>query len=369
MIRHLLFTGLLLTVAGSVLAQMPERLYVYKVERITADQAPQLDGKLDEKVWQNRPQITAFRLFLGTPGMPTQPSEVTLITDGTKLYIAEKFYDDDMANVLFNPARDPFWNDCTELYFDPRHDLSRSIQLVVDCGGRRWWQKQNDDGWGWYADSNFGVLADWEAAAFRGPDYWSLEIAINATSFEFTCTPGEVTRFNVCRFRLNPKKSEFSAWTYGPAGRQKDMSAWGHLIFLGPGQSGASDITEADIKLIYPDLGSRVVEVPVSGGFVTYTRADTQKQTFVELLTPPLKQSEQYLGDAEETIAKLPTTARGLEALKAEVAKLKASLEGNQALVAQELTLAQYDQLREAVETLRKSSETVYWRAQILALI
>ena len=187
--RRLILIGLLLALPGAVWAQTPERLYVYKVDRIAPAQAPTLDGKLDDAVWQNRAQITQQRLFLGE-GVPSQRSEVSLVSDGTKLYIAEKFYDDDMANVRFNPAQDAFWNDCTELYFDPRHDFSRSIQLVVDCGGRRWWQKRNDDGWGWYLDSNFGVLADWQAAAFRGPDFWSLEIAIPFKSLNTAPTSG-----------------------------------------------------------------------------------------------------------------------------------------------------------------------------------
>jgi hypothetical protein len=366
--RRLILMGLLLSLAGAVCAQAPERLYVYKVDRITAAQAPVVDGKLDDAVWANRAQITAFRLFLGA-GNPTQRSEATLVTDGSKLYIGEKFYDEDMANVRFNPAQEPFWNDCTELYFDPRHDMSRQIQLVLDCGGRRWWAKQNDDGWGWYNDGNFGVLADWQAGAFRGPDYWSLETVINCASFEIDPTPGKACRFNVCRFRLNPKVSEFSAWTFGPESRQKEIPAWGHLLFLPAGASGTSDLTAADIKLIYPQLAGRVLQVPVEGGFVTYTAAGSKAQTFVQLLTPPLDDSAKFLDKTDTTIAALPATAKGLEGLKADVSKLKASLDANRALLAGSLTLAQYDKLNEAVSTLRKSSETVYWRAQILTLM
>ncbi len=166
--RVSLVCGMLLALTAGASAQTPERMYVYRVDRIAPAEAPKIDGKLEEAVWKNRATINSLRNFLGTPGLASQRSEVTLIADGTWLYLAETFYDEDMANVRFNPAQEAFWNDCTELYFDPRHDLSRQIQLVVDCGGRRWWHKQNDDGWGWYADGNFGVLADWQTAAFRG---------------------------------------------------------------------------------------------------------------------------------------------------------------------------------------------------------
>lgn len=367
--RAYLWCGVLLAVAAGAYAQTPERMYVYRVDRIAAAEAPKLDGKLDEAIWKNRTTINSLRNFGGPPGLASQRSEVTLVSDGAWLYVGETFYDEDMANVRFNPAQEAFWNDCTELYFDPRHDLSRQIQLVVDCGGRRWWQKQNDDGWGWYTDTSFGVMADWNAAAQRYADRWTLEIAINCASFGINAAPGKACRFNVCRFRLNPAKAEFSAWTFGRSGAQKDMNAWGHLIFGAPGAgSGGGEITAADVKLIYPNLGKRVVQVPVPGGFVTYTSAGSQRQTYAQLLTPQIAQSRKYLDDAERVLAELPPTINGGEALRMQSALLRDTLDTAQDQVAGQMELNDYDKLATALDKARSDSEIVYWKARLLTL-
>jgi hypothetical protein len=159
----------LVGLAAQVQAADPERLLVYRVERISPGEAPIVDGTLSEPVWRDKAAITALRNFLGPlmGELPTQRSEFTLLSDGSKLYIGATFHEQNMASVRLNPAADPFWNDCIELYFDPAHDGSQHIQLVVDCGGRKWWHKQYDKGYGWLDDNAWYVLANWDAAGAR----------------------------------------------------------------------------------------------------------------------------------------------------------------------------------------------------------
>ena len=352
-------------------AQEPERLLLYKVERIAPTQAPTIDGRLDEPVWADRQALSSMRNFLGplTGELATQASEFVIISDGAKLYLGITFLDEEMDAVRFDPSKAPYWNDCTELYFDPAHDGTRSIQLSIDCGGQRYWARQVNDGAGWINDTAWFMMADWHCAVVRGKDRWTMEVAITARSFGIDATPGSVCGFNPCRFRLGAEQQEFSAWGFEGSRRQKNMDAWGHLVFLGEGAQAGGPVTAADVALVYPDLTGREVRVPAAGGFTTFTADGQTTVGFRELLRTRSGALQARFDAATGAVAALPGDDR-------RAAKLRETLEPAQQnaaeLLAQaragRLTLGTFDRLGDAMTKADAELREITGRARIVEL-
>jgi hypothetical protein len=349
-------------------ASAPERLLVYKVERIAPGAAPVIDGQLSEPVWQDKAAITALRNFLGPSvgELPSQRSEFTLLTDGAKLYIGATFHEQDMDAVRFNPAAEPFWNDCIELYFDPAHDGSQLIQLVVDCGGRKWWHKQYDKGYGWWDDSAWYVLANWEAAGARQAQSWTIEMMIDCKSFGLDSAPGRLCRFNACRFRIGSPQQEFSAWGFDTISRQKAMNTWGHLIFGAPGERmRGARVGPQEVAQVYPKLGDRVVAVATASGFETFSPQGQRSVSYTDLITEMVRKlGAQRLAATEAAVG--PETAD--EKPRREELEAQATAFMQEA-ADEHPTLGEYDRLAERAAKLAEQYEALTWRARLRDLV
>ncbi|MCF7853483.1 MAG: hypothetical protein K9N51_01700 [Candidatus Pacebacteria bacterium] len=349
-----------------------ERCLVYTVERIAPEAAPRVDGKLNEAVWGDRPAIDTLRNFLGerVGDFASQKSAFTILTDGANLYIGAVFHEPEMKKIQANPALPPYSNDCIEVYFDPRHDGTRKIQFVIDCIGQKWRRKHFNDGYGWVTDSAWEVLADWEARTSWGDNAWYVEIRVNGTAFGFDPQPGEVVGFNVCRFRLGAG-NEFSAWGFEGSGRQKNMAAWGHLLFAKPGESVADGaVTSREIEQIYPDLSGLRVQVPIAGGFQIYTTDGMEERTFGELLAPLVAELRALLQEGETVLANLGVKGKRRESLAgAFAAGREKTRELLSTVESVKLTCGAYDRLVAAIATNRKGLENTIGQMKLARLV
>ncbi len=348
-----------------------ERFLLYRVERIDPAQAPTVDGALDEPVWQDPPKLTSLRNFLGplAGDLPTQRSDFRIMTDGPTLYIGATFHDEKMDAVQSNPANQPFWNDCTELYFDPHHDGRMSIQLTVDCIGQRFWKRRINQGAGWWDDAAWYILAQWQSAVQQGKTAWTVELAIDAASFDIDTQPGSVCGFNACRFRLGAENQEFSAWGFEGRKRQKNMDAWGHLLFLAPDEQAGGAITRAEVETVYGDLGDRRIRVPVEGAFEVFTADGRERVSFHDLLSDATAQVREQLGAAQAALEALPDEDRRAEALRAKLPPLQENAQKLLAAAdAEELTLGAHDRLSDDLEAVRADLHQLTWQARLVAL-
>ena len=349
-----------------------ERCLLYVVERISPEDAPAVDGKLTEGVWRKRERIETLRNFLGSQvgDFASQRSEFIVLCDGVNLFIGATFHEAEMKKIKASPANAPFWNDCIEVYFDPRHDGTRSIQLVIDCIGQRMWQKQCDEGYGWHADAAWYMLADWEGKSARGQASWTVEIRVNCASFGIDPTPGSVCGFNPCRFRLGAS-DEFSAWAFAGRRRQKSIPDWGHLLFAAPGDRvRGREVTLADIQRIYPDAEHRQIEVPVPDGFRVFTEAGTRRVTFADQLAPALARCEKLAavaGDAAKS------AAERLGAKHAFLAELQRTLTETQGLLSRirstKLTIGACDRSADALRKASQRLDHATWQVRVAMLV
>jgi len=372
--RHalaLLFVFLLagLPAAGETVS---ERCLLYVVERIAPADAPAINGKLDEPVWEKRERIDTLRNFLGdrVGDFASQRSEFTVLCDGANLFIGATFHETEMKKLKASPANQPFWNDCIEVYFDPRHDGTRSIQLVIDCIGQRMWAKGYDEGYGWWTDKAWYMLADWEGESAWGAQAWTVEIRVDCASFEIDPAPGNVCGFNPCRFRLGASK-EFSAWTFSGSKRQKSIPAWGHLLFAAPGEkTRGREVTSADIARIYGPLDNRCVEVPVGAGFMVFSKHGMRKLTFQKKLAAGAAQVDGAVQEATQTAASAATRlgrghafVAGLRKVLSETRKLLAKVRET------ELAIGSFDRFTAALEKKGAELETATWNARLAVLV
>lgn len=84
---------------GGVLGQVPDELIApptnNEVTAVFAEEAPYIDGNLDDEVWEDIPPITTFTQVWPNDGAPaTEDSEVKIAYDRDHLYFAFRFYDD-----------------------------------------------------------------------------------------------------------------------------------------------------------------------------------------------------------------------------------------------------------------------------------
>jgi len=351
-----------------------ERCLLYIVERIPPANAPVIDGKLDEAVWQERECIGTLRNFLGdrVGDFASQRSEFTILCDGTNLFIGATFHETEMKQIKASPARQPFWNDCIEVYFDPRHDGTRSIQLVIDCIGQRMWDKKYDEGYGWWTDKAWYMLADWEGRSARGPQAWTIEIRINCAAFEIDPTPGSVCGFNPCRFRLGAGE-EFSAWTFGTRAQklQKSIPDWGHLRFAAPGEKvlGRS-ISRADVTRIYGALKGRCIEAPTQHGFTVFSDRGMHSLTFAEKLESELSRLD---GQAEAAADAAESAMINLSGKHTFVVGLKKTLDETRKLQrevrAAKLTIGTCDRFAAALKKAAIKLDNAMWQAHLAVLV
>lgn len=351
-----------------------ERFLSYRVERIDPPQAPTIDGKLDEPVWQNKEPFPELRIFNGARRgeNAAQKADIVLLTDGKKLYLGARLHEPNMKVIAANPANAPFANDCLEMYMDPRRDGRRNIQLNVDVLGQKYCARQYDDGWGWLPDSAWSVMAQWDTAVQRTPADWTVEIVFDCATFDIKPAPGSVVGLNICWFRQGA--GELSAWGYAldyESWCQKSLKDWGHLVFGAPGERAAENpLTAREVRAIVGKLAGRRVEIPAPGGLLILDEAGDRRVSFKEVLQPKLRAIDGQLGRTEALLTgltapnpRLPELQKALAAAKQEAAAISAVLGGGA------LSLATYDRLATRLQQLGSTVLDLYHRAKIVEYV
>lgn len=192
--------GALLLPAGTALAQMPEMLTLHPVPKL--DQAPKLDGKLDDAAWKTATEYNTFYFFFNwKPPKPAVPDTTFWIgyTD-QGLYLAIANYRDDMENVRANvTTRDDggLWKDSSnEVYIDSTGTAISYRKFTVNSIGTKADQFQLD------AANRFNswTKSTWKAKTSRDDKGWYIELFFPFDILGDIPAPGETWRFAVTRF-------------------------------------------------------------------------------------------------------------------------------------------------------------------------
>ncbi len=184
-------------------------------QRLNDGEQPNVDGILDEPLWQRLDVVDEFHQIKPTDhGPPSERTEVMLAYDSNYIYIGLRAHDSDAANIVAKgliQGQNYFSDDRFEVRFDTFNDRRNAYFFQVNANGiRRDALLGNDyfiNDWDtvWYANS---VIHDWG---------WSAEMQIPLKSIAFD--PNSAT-WGLNFSRTYPRRGEEMSWS----SRERNLS-------------------------------------------------------------------------------------------------------------------------------------------------
>jgi len=182
---------------------------VAHVARISASEAPTIDGDLSDPVWAKATIITDFKQREPDPGAPpTERTVLRVMFDDRNFYFSVYAYDSEPDRLIVRSmSRDGEINqgDHIEITLDPGLTLRNAYVFRIGPAGGRW------DG---LRLNNLQELPEWnaiwEGRARRVPDGWVAEIAIPFSSISYL--PGQ-TNWAFDFTRNIRRKTEIVRWS------------------------------------------------------------------------------------------------------------------------------------------------------------
>ncbi|MDE2876323.1 MAG: DUF5916 domain-containing protein [Gemmatimonadota bacterium] len=201
------------------------------VTAVRADIAPNLDGRLDDAVWQIAIPITGFRRDRPGDGNPAgERTEVRVAYTDDALYVGARMYADDPATISqLRGRRDSFMqaNDQFQVQIDSYHDHRTTFVFgVTPAGGRNDLVAPNDGFQG--IDSGWDPV--WTASTRVDSLGWVAEMRIPFSQLRFREAESQVWGINFRRdiFHLG----EGVTWSWRPPTEPGWTSQFGHLLGL-----------------------------------------------------------------------------------------------------------------------------------------
>lgn len=213
------------------------------------EKAPKLDGRLDDPAWAAAQKATPFWHFQ-TGVRSKHDTWAKIGVDTQNLYVAFHCTEAEMARLKVGPlppdSMSLFTRDHVELFFMPNALEPTYYHFSADLAGNRHDERVSDGAWG----------CDWQAAAARGADAWTVEMRIPRDAVGLG--DPKMSLVNFCRTRRIPP-GETSAWskTYGIF---HNPARFGRLVY---GPPGGPSFTALSLR--HPRIGENQVDVTVAG--------------------------------------------------------------------------------------------------------
>ncbi len=210
----------LLTVVVQLLAtpaeskdEVPKRVY----DSRRAEEAPVLDGRLDDPVWRTVEWTGDFIQREPAEGIaPSQQTRFKVVYDDDALYFAFRLQDDPSQVSRQLARRDRFPGDWIEVNIDSYFDRRTAFSFTLSCSGTQGDELISNDGARW--DPNWNPV--WNGAAQLDDEGWTAELRIPLSQLRFSDASEQTWGLQVNRrvYRLE----ERSNWQRIP----KDRSGW-----------------------------------------------------------------------------------------------------------------------------------------------
>lgn len=187
---------------------------------------PQIDGVLDDPVWQHAPRFGGFTQRIPDEGKPASDSTSVQFTyDDEALYAAIMCYDQEPEKIvarLYRRDQGYLNTDWVHLSIDSSHDRQTAYSFFVTAAeGRMDGYYYNDD---WEDDTWDGV---WEGRAHIGDQGWSAEFRIPFSVLRFSPQGETVMGLQVDRYTSRKKEDVF--WVFIPQKEKGWVSRFGEL--------------------------------------------------------------------------------------------------------------------------------------------
>ena len=207
---------------------------------LAEEQAPTIDGKLDDDCWTQHPGLSGFTTAQGLQA-PQRGTAVWAACTPSTLYFAFDCLKKpgDALKATVTQRDGPVWtDDDVELFLNPRGDRSEYFQFVVNPIGTRYDSRGTDASWS----------IPWQAATTQAEDRWCVEIAIPVSELPVDVLVGEDWCANFGR--ADKCGGQASAWSATFGG------------FHNPGRFGTLSGLKLDLKPLWVrDAEARVASV------------------------------------------------------------------------------------------------------------
>lgn len=339
-----LLAGIIALAAGAALADDSFPVNVYPCPR--AERPPTLDGQLDDAVWQQAPVVSGF-LAYGKDTLAEVQTSFRVLWDDRYLYLGIHCDEPVMGKLVpLNFARDEhavFGNETIELFVDPDHTHGTYYQLAMNATASLYDGIGEDISWN----------SETVVKAFRGGDFWSLEVAVPWSSLRSTAKVGKVVGFNVCRDR-NLGEKEWTNWARTLSGFH-DPDRFAHLVLSGtPEQVGR--------------LAGEFRKGGRTGPVVIFSAEGFSRTTYAQLAAGALADLDKLVSALEEEgrrdtdRAAADELGKRLDAYRQQVAELRTRAGSN-------LDAAQWVRLDVDSQKLIVQLRNVVWEARLSALL
>jgi len=195
------------------------------IDAVRVDQAPTIDGVLDEAIWQQASVITDFVQQEPQEGAPaTEKTEVRLLYDGKSLFLGVHAYDRDPGGIVATEMRRDgnriMDEDNFEVILDTFGDRRNGYMFVTTPLGAKLDQQVSDDGGIQRRGTGNSVNKDWDGVWYvrsrETSDGWVAEIAIPMVTLRFPDSEPQTWGINF--MRNIRRKNEQVYWSPIPKG-------------------------------------------------------------------------------------------------------------------------------------------------------
>ncbi len=215
---------LFLVVAPSAFSQTSGQQKIYVTQRVNGE-SPDIDGRIDEEVWNNVEWSGDFTQYRPDDGAaPSQETAFKILYDDNNLYVAVRAFDTNPEEIVQRLSRrDGFEGDFVEINIDSYFDKRTAYSFSATVSGVKGDEAITGDGDNW--DSNWDPLWDFETTIDN--EGWIAEMRIPFTQLRFSANENQVWGIQVMR-RLY-RKDERSTWKHIPQDEAGWVSNFGEL--------------------------------------------------------------------------------------------------------------------------------------------
>lgn len=183
----------------------------YEITAVFVEEAPRIDGHLDDAIWQSIDPVTDFIQVWPEDGSPaTEPSEVRIAYDRDNLYFAFQFYDRDPQLIRAKNLERGGRNDRDDhayIGLDTFQDGRNAYLFEMNALGTQDDATITDEG---LSIDSFSWDAVFRSETVINDDGWSMEVSIPFRQLRFP--EGEEIDFGLMLSRMINRKNERVMW-------------------------------------------------------------------------------------------------------------------------------------------------------------
>lgn len=250
--RNLFFLYLFFYLLPTV-AQNSEKIIFTRTEK-----APEIDGLIDDDVWQKTEKVSGFKQtepFWGAS--PTQETEVWILYDNRALYIAAKIIEnssDGISRQVGMRDNDDLHADYFAFEFDPFGQMQDAYYFMLTASGVQAEWRRSDESYN----------AVWKSKVNINDQGWTLEMEIPFSAFSFPKT--EVQNWRVQFYRYIRRERELSEWKLAKQLDDNDIKYWAK-------SDGLSEIDPPLRLFLHPYANIALTGIPNQNGNLNWSNS------------------------------------------------------------------------------------------------